>query len=79
MFNNILLNNKLSFIKALLLDKYNTLSNKYSKALVFTNNIYKANEDEDNKDSKGNKVYKEKITNNTKLQSFIEYYKPLEH
>ena len=63
----------------MLLDKYNILSNKYFKALVFINNAYKANKDEDNKDSKGNKVYREKIINNTKLQSFIEYYKPLEY
>ena len=66
-FNNILLNNKLFFIKALLLNKYNALSNKYSKALVFINNAYKANKDEDNENSKGDKVYREKTTNNTKL------------
>ena len=52
----MLLNNKLSFIKALLLDKYNALSNKYSKAATFKDNAYKANKDEDNK-GKGNKVY----------------------
>ena len=63
----------------MLLNKHNALSNKYSKALVFTNNAYKVNKDKDNKDNKGNKVYKEKTTNNTELQSFIEHYKPLEH
>ena len=55
-FNNILLNNKLSSIKALLLDKYNALSNKYSKAITFKDNAYKANKDKDNK-GKGNKVH----------------------
>ena len=52
----MLLNNKLFSIKALLLNKYNILSNKYSKVITFKDNAYKANKDKDNK-GKGNKVY----------------------
>ena len=56
LFNNVLLNNKLFSIKALLLNKYNALSNKYFEAITFKDNVYKANKDEDN-EGKGNKVY----------------------